>query len=432
MDSRAGSWTNWYSENRFNWLIFVILESTEHEATTSGPTKNQLNREELQDASEFSKRRELILVLPLIFTEYIQQDPSSQTRPRFRTVKRVTTTMTSWSQTQMSQRKSSTGPRRGKARPQMVDMVRFISEPTVLIFQCYIMFSAWFKQPKHMPYWLFLFFIEKVGPLIFKRKGKHLSPPESFSNRSGAPGSLWLHPPAPIISLSSYTFTPELLYRPRIFLWLPHFFVETMRCPNCHRALEKNGACPPRRITDTSDSFWIVTWAYYCRSGCQSHFRGWSPAILESLPQYLRLEFPAILSRKSGLSVSVVNQLRVGNQHKMGPGGVRSLLFEEHTRKFNMLCLQYLEAIYEVVHGRQEDENNSHSAQSTLDSYMAKKYASFGNFSDPEKYAGFVPSKFFLAQMMNRVIEQDEPNANQHTSCIGPDQISIDDSHKVN
>lgn len=294
-----------------------------------------------------------------------------------------------------------------------------------------IMFIAWFKQPKHMPYWLFQFFVEKVGPLIFTRKGKHLSRPESFSNRPGVSGSLWLHPPAPIISLSSYTFSPELLYRPRIFLWLPHFFVETLRCPTCHRALEKNGACPPRGIVDVSDTFWIVTWAYYCRTGCQSHFRGWSPAILASLPQYLSLEFPAVLSRKSGLSISVVNQLRVGNQHKMGPSGIRSLLFEEHTRKFNTIHLQYLEAIYEAVRGRQEAEDQSQTTQSTLDSYVTQKYASFGDFSDPEKYAGFVPSEFFLAQMMNRVIEKNEPDANQHTSCISPDQISIDDSHKV-
>lgn len=115
----------------------------------------------------------------------------------------------------------------------------------------------------------------------------------------------------------------------------------------------------------------------------------------------------------------------------MGPSGTRSLLFEEHTRKFNTLQVQYLEAIYEVVRGRQENEIQAQTAQSTLDSYIAKKYAAFGDFSDPEKYAGFVPSEFFLAYMMNRIIEQDEPDANQHTSCISPDQIAIDDSHKV-
>ena len=94
----------------------------------------------------------------------------------------------------------------------------------------------------------------------------------------------------------------------------------------------------------------------------------------------------------------------------MGPSGVRSLLFEEHTRKFNTLYVQYLEAIYEVVRGWQEDGPDT--AQLTLDSYMTKKYAPFGDFSDPEKYAGFIPSEFYLSQMMNRVIEKDEADAN--------------------
>ena len=68
---------------------------------------------------------------------------------------------------------------------------------------------------------------------------------------------------------------------------------------------------------------------------------------MESLPASLQLAFPAVLSRKGGLSKSVLCQLRVCNQHKMGPSGVRSLLFEAHTLRFNTIQLQYLEAIFE-------------------------------------------------------------------------------------
>ena len=61
--------------------------------------------------------------------------------------------------------------------------------------------------------------------------------------------------------------------------------------------------------------------------------------IIESLPWYLRLAFPAILSQKGGLSRSVMIQLRVGNQHKMWPRGIRALLIEMHTMRFNVLQL---------------------------------------------------------------------------------------------
>jgi len=52
---------------------------------------------------------------------------------------------------------------------------------------------------------------------------------------------------------------------------------------------------------------------------------------LACLPPYLQLAFPAVLLQKSGLSHQVISQLWVGNQHKMGPSGICSLLFEMHT-----------------------------------------------------------------------------------------------------
>ena len=282
-----------------------------------------------------------------------------------------------------------------------------------------------------MPNWLYNFFHDIVSPLLFTKDGKHLSPPQIFSKNGKPflPATFWIQPPEPVISLSSHQFDPSILYRPRVFLWLPHFMVKDLMCPNCKKQiLEKNGACPPRRIVDIEDSFYIVTWAYYCRNGCQSHFRGWTPSLLDSLPPYLRLAFPAVLSRKSGLSHRVLAQLRVGNQHKMGPSGVRSLLLELHTHRFNVLQAQYVEAVFEVVRGRQEMVDSS---QQSLHAYISNTVPSFGDFGDVDKYAGFVPAESYLTEMMNKAIEKEEHDANQHTSCLAPDQLAIDDSHKV-
>jgi hypothetical protein len=293
--------------------------------------------------------------------------------------------------------------------------------------------GAWFEQPKYMPDWLYKFIGETIAPILFQRDGRSLAKPPIYSDTHGAfsPATFWIHPSEPAILLSRHRFDPTLYYRPRIFLWLPHFLVETLHCPKCKTGvLEKNGALCPRRITDINDNFYIVSWAYYCRKGCKGHFAGWSQALIDSLPRYVRLAFPAVLSHRSGLSHQVVTLLRVANQHKMGPNGIRSLLLEMHTLRFSTMQAQYLEAIFEVVCGYESEVGKS-SSQNTLHAYLRRQTLPFGDFGSQSQYAGFVPSERYLARMLNMAIEADEQDANQHTAIIRPDQLAIDDSHKV-
>jgi len=175
-----------------------------------------------------------------------------------------------------------------------------------------------------------------------------------------------------------------------------------------------------------TDNFYLISWAYYCRQGCKTHFVGWSPSLLSSLPRYLQLAFPVILLCHSGLSNQVITQLRVANQHKMGPNGVHSLLLELHTLRFSTLQAQYLEAVFEVVAGIEQEAQRLHAYLSLA------QVPSFGDFGSHDGYAGFVPGERYLSKMMNKAIEADEHDANQHTALLAPDQIAIDDSHKVN
>ena len=124
-----------------------------------------------------------------------------------------------------------------------------------------------------------------------------------------------------------------------------------------------------------------------------------------------------------------MSQLRVGNQHKMGPTGVRSQLFEMHTLHFNILQAQYVEALFEQV--RIQQIVDPHGAQSNLHAYLFRDIPGFGNFSDAQGYAGFVPSVHYLSDMLNKAIELEQPDADQHTACLAPDQLAVDDSHKV-
>ncbi|KAJ6616822.1 hypothetical protein B0H10DRAFT_2219161 [Mycena sp. CBHHK59/15] len=120
------------------------------------------------------------------------------------------------------------------------------------------------------------------------------------------------------------------------------------------------------------------------------------------------LAFPAILSRKGGLSRRVLTLLRGANQHKMGPTG-----------------LQYLESIFELERGT-DSQPNIHNFSSDF------QYPSFGDFGSPDKYNGFVPSVSYLTSMMNKAIELEEADADQHTACLSIEDLCVDDNHKVN
>ncbi len=309
--------------------------------------------------------------------------------------------------------------------------------------------------------WLYDYFAADIASIIFHKKdvvapsrrksastslassgkGRALAKhPIFMQSKVHTPKTMWIRPVDPTLLLMDSNFlNPTCLWRPQVFLWLIHLFIE-LKCPDplCGKPLEKNGALPPWRVTDIEDSFYIVAWAYYCCDGCHSYYHGWSKKLIDSLPPQLRLAFPAVLSRKSGLSHAVIDILRAGNQHKMGSNGVRSLLYETHTRRFNKVQLQYLESVFEHVqvqdiHTTSSCDAPSSSTSPPVSAFFAPSQCipDFGNFGDVQCYGGFVPSERYLSAMLNKAIECDEADANQHTACLKPDQLAIDDSHKV-
>ena len=227
-----------------------------------------------------------------------------------------------------------------------------------------------------MPDWLYKYFGDVIQPLISKKLGRSLDKPTIFSETRGhgcVSSSFWVYPSEATILLHNHHFDPTILYHPQVFLWLPHFFIKKLHCPSCkHSVLEKNSALFPRRIVDVDHCFYIVSWAYYCQNGCKSYFHGWSQSLIKSLPAWLQLTFPAVLSYRSGLSHNVVSQLRVGNQHKMGPTGSHSLLLEMHTLHFNRLQAQYLEAVFKQICGHQNPDSSS--GQQNLHNYIANQF----------------------------------------------------------
>jgi hypothetical protein len=116
----------------------------------------------------------------------------------------------------------------------------------------------------------------------------------------------------------------------------------------------------------------------------------------------------------------------------MGPSGVHSLLVELHTRHFDEMCLSYLETALEqeLIY---RDENATKEKSSLAQAFVPNlpTLEALGSFANPERYSGFVPSKTYLTDMYNRLVDADTASADQHTSLVETDQITLDDSHKV-
>lgn len=268
--------------------------------------------------------------------------------------------------------------------------------------------------------WLYQWFGKVIRPMISRLNGKRLARPSTFE---GVQASMWFNPPDPAFAIVRNALEPTLFWQPRVFFCLPHFFCEVL-CPGCHHPLEKNGANQPRRIIDMEDTFYIISWKYYCRKYCKKSYSSTTKALMDTLPAWLQHAFPAVLSRRSGLSKQVITTLRTASQHKMGVSGTRALLIELHTLRYNRRMLQYLEAILEMSRGNA-------SGQTSIQSTMYSSLLEFGHFADRQRYGGTIPSEFYLTEMMNRAVEADESVSSQHTSLLAPDQIAVDDSMKV-
>jgi hypothetical protein len=287
-----------------------------------------------------------------------------------------------------------------------------------------------------MQTWLYDFFIKELGPRMQEKEGRELKQPLEYAKNS----SFWVEPKDPIFALAHHKFNVPGLFMPRIFLWLPHFFVKKLLCPSCdsEKALEKNGIARPRRIVDLDQCYWLVTWRYQCRHGCKQHFQGWSSSLIGTLPRSVQNSFPAVLSYCSAISHGLAQVLQVCYQHKMGAAGVRALLIELHTRRFDRLCLQYLETALEVeiLHRESQTTNSTRKDiwQSTLDksfTFKQQVLQALGPFRYREGYCGFVPSKHYLKTLYNKLADDGTPAADQLTSLYPLTQLSIDDSYKV-
>lgn len=241
-------------------------------------------------------------------------------------------------------------------------------------------------------------------------------------------GTFWFPTRSLYFLLRSRIPTPQRQYNPRFFLWDP-LALFNIPCPLCKTCLIRHGHIPyPRRVVDFTAAFWIIGYRYKC-STCKNPrtrktgtvtYQSWDARIINSLPADLRAEFPARLSRRSGISNTTFHFMRSCFQNGMGAKQFSDALRVQHLRVYDQIHLQFLQYIqsrrYDI-----SDWPHSHT------------FAPFLAFDDtsPDGYRGFVPSSAWLRDMYDTFMGEHIADIDQHTAMLSGEICAIDHSHKV-
>lgn len=158
-------------------------------------------------------------------------------------------------------------------------------------------------------------------------------------------GTFWVRPKDPYFLLKKNSKDLRRLYSPRVFLWFPHHLVENLKCPVCASSIRIKGFNKKpraRRIIDLNDCFYLMTMRYKCQNKDTKHtFDGCNPGLVRQLPMNLHVEFPVVLSYRSGISKVLSKLLRPLFQHGIGPHRMAKVLRVMHLEKYDELQLQY-------------------------------------------------------------------------------------------
>lgn len=112
--------------------------------------------------------------------------------------------------------------------------------------------------------------------------------------------------------------------------------------------------------------------------------------MLSQLPVELRQSFPAILTKRSGISKCLLADFNALADNSVGPGPISNLIRERHTRRH----AQMMNLFYHSLHTRSNMDlkqpkvgHLNYSLRKNID-----RVSDFSKFDDMNGYAGFIPS----------------------------------------
>jgi transposase-like protein len=231
--------------------------------------------------------------------------------------------------------------------------------------------------------------------------------------------------PSTYFLLQGKLLSPTKMYNPQFFVWDP-LVLYKLPCPICGSKLHRHGVVDrPRRCVGAMGPIWIIRYRYLC-SSCRHPrtqkqtvtFRSWDTRILNILPPALSAEFPARLTRRSGISKDLLMWMRACLANGMGPKQFSDALRVVYMEKHDLLHLQYLYLIQESY------------VRTWAEGVVFQSFLPFDDVSS-NGFHGFVPSSQWLRDVYDTFIEEHLQDFDQHCAMLSGEIYALDHSHKV-
>ena len=168
-----------------------------------------------------------------------------------------------------------------------------------------------------------------------------------WKNASGNSFTMWNEPDDPNQMSNPSPDDYRRCQWGRLFVWLPEliyrrFFPRARMpckwhkgCYDCVCVKDKLNTRGPRMVVDSEGVFFVWSGKYEClerkRNGQHPyHFNGYDRDVLGQLPPHICRLFPALLTRRSAISLNVMRDMISSVMHKMNFSAFRSKLYEFH------------------------------------------------------------------------------------------------------
>jgi hypothetical protein len=263
-------------------------------------------------------------------------------------------------------------------------------------------------------------------------------------------GDFWILPSHPVKTVlsameSGGKLHPSAFYIPRIFVFAvdmayPHILIKCPDCSSANTVATKGWTRRIRRIIDMEDSFYLIARNYVCKKCPQNgnknrEFLLTTEAVVQSLPMEVSLQFPAVLTHKSGVSIAVAELLESGPDNALGPAKIRNILMEKHTLRHTKYEIMYYSCIQTILKLQTANPHvlNLKRAVSMALSPNEKHelLPPFCAFKDENGYNGFVPTSGYLRSLFHTLTMRKHKFFDLEMQRRGGQVLCFDGSFKV-